>query len=73
MSAQELAEAARVCGYDSGSMYGNGPACGAPATHRVTYRNGSYGPFVLLVCRRHYSPMCGRAFPGVLEKQTGEL
>ena len=55
-----------TCSYDTGSMYGNAPACSAPATHEVRYRNGSYPAFSISVCARHVSPTEGRAFPGHL-------
>lgn len=52
------------CEYDSGSMYDCRSVCGQRATHTVTYRNGSYGPFSVKVCPQHVRPMEGRAYPG---------
>ena len=53
-----------TCSYDSGSMDGNRPLCSEPATHNVTSRNGSYGPFTDPVCGRHVRATEGRVYPG---------
>lgn len=55
-----------LCDYDTGSMYGNAPACSAPATHAVRYHNGSYPAHTSNVCARHVCATEGRAFPGHL-------
>lgn len=48
-----------ICSYDSGSMTGNRPLCKETATQELTYRNGSYGPFVMFLCDKHVKPMLG--------------
>lgn len=53
-----------TCSYDSGAMTDCVPLCDSPATHIVTYRNGSYGPFAAPMCERHVQPMQGRVYPG---------
>lgn len=54
------------CTYDTGSMYGNRPACPAVATHVIIYRNGSSGPFSVHLCAQHVVTMQGRVYPGML-------
>lgn len=53
-----------TCTYDTGSMYGNAPACNLPATLVVTQAaSGGYPPITYAVCRRHESPLVARIFP----------
>ena len=54
-----------TCTYDTGSMYGNAPACSKPATHVVTYRNGTMAALSAPVCAEHLGPMQARMYPGV--------
>jgi hypothetical protein len=56
-----------TCTYDSGAMYDCAPMCSAPATHVVTHRNGSYGPFHSPMCDRHVQSMQGRVGLGHIE------
>jgi hypothetical protein len=51
------------CEYDSGSMYGNRPLCARQADYKVSYSNGSYGPFTARVCKRHLDPTKARIYP----------
>lgn len=53
-----------TCSLDSGAMNGNAPLCSAPATHVVTSRNGSYGPYRDPVCTAHLPTMLARVYPG---------
>jgi hypothetical protein len=48
---------------DSGSITACKPICNRKATHAVTYRNGSYGPFRQEVCSSHVRTVQGRAYP----------
>lgn len=52
-----------MCEMDSGSMYGNRSVCSERATHAVTYRNGSFGPFTVTVCAAHVDWLAARAYP----------
>jgi len=52
------------CEHDSGSMTGFAPLCAGPATHLVTYHDGSSGPIRIMVCARHVHVAEARAFPG---------
>lgn len=53
-----------TCTYDTGSMYGNAPACDRPADVIVTQaRSGGYGPFTSPVCKRHQAATENRAYP----------
>jgi hypothetical protein len=54
-------------------MHGCDPLCNRPATHVVTYRNGTCGPFGAEICGEHYRAMRARAHPGLIEDQTGLL
>jgi hypothetical protein len=44
-------------------MHGCDPLCNRPATHVVTYRNGTCGPFGAEICGEHYRAMRARAHP----------
>ena len=69
-----------TCEYDSGSATGCQPLCDKPATHLVTYRNGSY-KVESEVCQRHVRFTVARAYPsattttalGEVSRQRGSL
>jgi len=52
-----------TCQLDSGSMTDCQPLCDKDATHTVTYRSGSYDPFVVSLCRRHVSRFENQIWP----------
>jgi hypothetical protein len=54
------------CSHDTGAMYGCRPLCDRPATHAVSYVNGSYR-FTARVCADHVRATENRAYPGHLE------
>lgn len=51
------------CEYDSGSMYGNRPACDTFASYDVTYRNGSFSSLTIAVCTAHLPNIEARIYP----------
>lgn len=56
-----------TCTYDSGAMTDCQPLCDSPATHEVTYTNGSV--FVALVCKRHVRPTENRVYDSLVSTQ----
>jgi hypothetical protein len=61
------------CQYDTGSRFGNRPACDREATGVHQYWNGSYGPFEIRLCDYHVKPTQARVYPSYLASLVKEV
>lgn len=61
------------CEHDTGSMYGNRPACDAVATWTLTYGSlgeyGTPGRYAARLCGDHALRLPGRIFPDVVNSR----